>query len=126
MKRLICIALLAAFPLAKATLAGEGTSASATAPAAVQKLTFTNKLVGGKKTWLPAAAKVKAGTKLEITLTNELKDPHGFRVNGLVQAPVVVKGGETQTVMIDAPKAGTYQFDCQLHPAHVGGQIIVE
>jgi plastocyanin len=92
----------------------------------VQKLTFTNQLVGGKKTWLPATATVKAGEKLEITLVNELKDPHGFRAAGLLADAQVVGGGATKTVVVDAPKAGTYKFDCQLHPAHVGGQITVQ
>ena len=90
----------------------------------IQKLTFTNKLVDGKKTWLPADSKLKWQGKIEVTLINELDEPHGFAAAGLLE-PVVVGAKETKTVSADAKK-GDYRFHCQLHPAHVGGTIKVE
>lgn len=109
-------------------------SVSLTAPAlakkaaptpAVQKVTFTNKEVDGKKVWLPAEASLKFQGKVEITLINELKDPHGFSAPGLTKEPIVVLGGETKTVEVDGKK-GEYKFVCQLHPAHVGGTIKID
>lgn len=95
------------------------------ADAKVEKVTFTNKLVGGKKTWVPSETTMPAG-KVEITLVNELADPHGFELDGLLKVPLVVGGKETKTVMVDNAAAGTYKYSCQMHPAHVGGEITVK
>ena len=100
-------------------------SASAQAADPVEKITFTNKLIDGKKTWTPTELTVKGGGKLEITLVNELEEPHGFSIPGLTDA-IVIKGKETTTLTVNAPKSGDYKFLCQLHPAHVGGKIIVD
>ena len=129
MKRFVTVAALAALSLAAPAFAAD--TAPAAAPAAqsataAQKITFTNEVINGKKTWTPGEASVKAGEKLEIVLVNKLADPHGFNAPGLINAPVVVPGNKTETVVVDAPKAGTYKFNCQLHPAHVGGQIKVQ
>lgn len=96
------------------------------AAAPVQKVTFTNKLIDGKKTWIPNDAKVPAGSTLEITLVNTLDDPHGFTAPGLTAEPVVVGGKETKTVTVQATNKGDFKFSCQMHPAHVGGQIEVQ
>ncbi len=98
------------------------------APAAeqVDKITVTNKLVDGKKTWLPADIKLKAGEKVELSLVNTLAEPHGFNAPGMAQ-DVVVNANETKVVSFTAPKeAGTVKYTCHLHPAHVGGNIIVQ
>ena len=96
-------------------------------PSVVQKVTLTNKLVDGKKTWLPADVSVQHGAKVELTLINTLADPHGFTAPGLTSEPIVVQGNETKTVTLTAPgKPGTVKFSCQLHPAHVGGSITVQ
>lgn len=109
-----CLALLFA---AVATFAGT---------AQAETITLTNKIVDGKKTWVPADVKVKAGEKVELTLVNTLPDPHGFNAPGMAK-DVVVNGNETKTVSFTAPKeAGTVKYTCHLHPAHVGGNIIVQ
>jgi plastocyanin len=94
-------------------------------PADAQKVTITNQMVGKAKTWLPAKVEVHAGKPVAITLVNTLKDPHGFFAKGLADA-VVLKGGETKTIVVKDPKAGSYPFVCQLHPKHVGGTIDVK
>ena len=88
-------------------------------------VTFTNKMVDGKKTWTPAEVKVKSGHHVAITLKNELPEPHGFQIAGLVE-PVVVGPKESKTVLAVPTKPGTYKVTCQLHPAHVGATFIVE
>jgi len=95
------------------------------AEAATDIITFTNKLENGKKVWLPATATVKAGDKVEITLVNTLADPHGFEIKELSQK-VVVGPKETKKISFEATKSGTFKFDCQLHPAHIGGELIVK
>lgn len=91
----------------------------------VEKITFVNKLIDGKKVWTPGEQQIKAGTKVEIVLVNELEEPHGFSLPGLAEN-IVVKAKETKTVNITAPKDGEIKFHCQMHPAHVGGVIKVK
>jgi plastocyanin len=37
----------------------------------------------------------------------------------------VVNRGETKTVTFTADRTGVFPTVCQLHPAHVGGQLVV-
>lgn len=99
--------------------------AKPSAPAATSGATFTNKLVDGKKTWLPLTVTLPSGKDSTLTLVNTLTEPHGFEVPGII-SPVVVGSGETKTVVLKAPKAGHYKIKCQLHPAHVAGEITVQ
>ncbi|MEI6398153.1 MAG: cupredoxin domain-containing protein [Pseudomonadota bacterium] len=90
-----------------------------------QQITLTNKIVDGKKTWLPAELKVKVGQPVELFLVNTLPDPHGFNLPGL--APDVVVPGNSKTKVKFTPsKKETIKYTCQLHPAHVGGSVVVE
>lgn len=98
---------------------------SVQASEAVEKITFVNKLIDGKKVWTPAEQQIKPGAKIEIVLVNELDEPHGFSVPGLAEN-IVVKAKETKTVNVTAPKDGELKFHCQLHPAHVGGVIKIK
>lgn len=92
----------------------------------VKKVTITNQIVDGKKTWLPADVALKEGEQVELTLVNPLPDPHGFTAPGMAK-DVIVNGKETKVVTFTAPKeAGTVKFSCQLHPAHVGGNFTVQ
>lgn len=116
---LIAAAVRAETPVAKPAPAP-------TAVEPVEKITLTNKIVDGKKTWLPADVKLKAGEKVELTLVNTLPDPHGFTAPGMAK-DVVVNGNETKVVTFTAPKdKGPVKFSCQLHPAHVGGTFEVQ
>ena len=85
-------------------------------------VTFENKLVDGKKTWLPAVAKVKAGEKIVIKVTNTLAEPHGFEIPGKVTE--VIPANESKMVTLSSIKKGeTLEVKCQLHPAHVGAKL---
>jgi nitrosocyanin len=90
---------------------------------AATKVTFTNKLIDGKKVWVPNTTDIKAGEDLDITLVNPLAEPHGFAMADIIGADVVVNAGETKTVKGKAPKSGEFKFHCQLHPVHVGGAL---
>ncbi len=126
---MLSVAFLSFAALAQAeTTASKPVAPAAAAPAAdVQKVTMTIQLVNGKKVWLPANVDVKAGSQVELTLINTLADPHGFNAPGFTTEPIVVNGNETKTVTVTAPKTpGKVKFSCQLHPAHVGGDITVQ
>ncbi len=126
---LISAAILALF--ANAALASDPTPPPASAPKAavapkLEKLSFTNKMIDGKKVWVPSEGKVAAGTMVEITLVNTLADPHGFTAPGFTTEPVIVGGNETKVITVQAKDKGDYKFSCQMHPAHVGGTITVQ
>jgi plastocyanin len=118
--------VLAASLAGVATLAqAEETKVAAKAP--VESVTFTNKMVDGKKTWTPGEGKVKAGDAVELTLVNTLPEPHGFSIPGMTDE-IVVNANETKIVTVAAGKvkAGSYDIKCQLHPAHVGAKLTVQ
>ena len=70
---------------------------------------------------------VPKGTKVTVKLVNNVpSEParHGFAIPAY-NIQEVVNRGEPKTVEFTADKAGVFPFNCQLHPAHVGGQLIV-
>lgn len=95
------------------------------AVAATMDVTFENKLVNGKKTWLPNDVKVKEGTKLNLTINNTLDEPHGFEIPG-IQPAIVINPHEVKKVTVTVSKKGQYDVRCQMHPAHVGAKLTVE
>lgn len=81
----------------------------------------------GTKVWMPATLVVEKGDKVKIKLINNVtSDPnqHGFAIPEFKVAAVVDRG-EPKTVEFVADKAGIFATSCQLHPAHIGGQLIV-
>src|SRR5205814_9200500 len=76
---------------------------------------------------LPGTLVVKKGTKVTVKLINNVKsepNQHGFAIPGYNVAAIVNRG-EPQTVEFTADKAGVFPIICQLHPAHVGGELVV-
>ena len=97
--------------------------------AAAEPMTFTvvNVEYEGTKMWLPGTLVVHKGTKVTVKLINNVKaDPaqHGFAIPAYGIAAVVNRG-EPQTVEFVADKEGVFPINCQLHPAHVGGELVV-
>ena len=64
------------------------------------------------------------GDEVELTLINKLDDPHGFAIKafGIEQ---VVQPTSQMTVTFTAAQAGAYNYICQIHPPHLGGNILV-
>jgi len=92
------------------------------------QFTVVNIEFEGSKIWVPSTLVVHKGDKVKIKLINNVKsDPnqHGFSIAAFNVAAVVTRG-EPQTVEFTADKAGIFPINCQLHPAHVGGQLVVE
>ena len=89
-----------------------------------KKFTLLNVLLEGTKIWLPSSIIVQQGDEVELTLVNKLDDPHGFEIKafGIEQ---VVQPHSQMTVKFTASKAGVYSYICQIHPPHLGGQILV-
>lgn len=112
-------------PAATASVAPAAAAAVAAATAPGVTLKFHSELKDGKKYWLPATATVKAGQNVEFVVTNTLKEPHGFSIDGMVE-PQVIAAGATQAFKGVAKAKGDHKITCQLHPAHIGASVKVE
>ena len=101
--------------------------AGAAGPAPTMTLSVVNIEYEGSKIWVPSTIVVKKGTKVTLKLINNVpSDPnqHGFAIPDLKIAEIVNRG-EPKTVEFTADKPGVYPIICQLHPAHVGGELVV-
>jgi nitrosocyanin len=82
----------------------------------------------GAKIWLPSVIAVEQGDKVKLTLKNLVPgadNKHGFTIPAYNITEVVTRD-EPKTITFVADKAGVFPFSCQLHPAHIGGSLIVE
>ena len=94
---------------------------------APMNFTVVNVEYEGTKMWTPATLVVKKGTQVKLKLVNNVpSDPnqHGFAIPAYNIAEVVNRG-EPKNVEFKADKAGVFPFNCQLHPAHIGGELVV-
>jgi nitrosocyanin len=116
------LALVALAGVLACTVAGRPVAAGAS-----RSFTVVNVEYEGTKIWLPATLIVKKGEQVRIKLVNDVpSDPnqHGFAIPEFGVAAVVTRG-EPQNVEFVADKTGLFAISCHLHPAHVGGQLLV-
>jgi nitrosocyanin len=106
-------------------------AAAADAPAAAESnektFTLVSVMVDDVKFWLPSTIVVDQGDKVKLVLKNQVPGAdvtHGFSLPAYNITEVVTRG-EPKTVTFTADKAGVFPYICQLHAAHVGGQLIV-
>ncbi len=78
----------------------------------------------GVKIWEPPSLVVNKGDTVKVKLINKLDQEHGYRIADY-KIEKVVPGGQAETVEFTADKAGIFPIDCQLHPPHVAGQLVV-
>jgi len=99
--------------------------------------------IGNLKTWYPPTTaidfKVRAGRPVVIKVTNMSTGEHGFLLTAeetqsaptVLKAQLVLKPGETKSVGIPtsdlfyAATGNILKYRCHLHPAHVGGKLIM-
>lgn len=89
-----------------------------------KEFTLLNVELEGSKIWLPGVLVLKRGEEVKLKLINKHKDPHGFAVDEL-KLQAVVQGASTGEAVVKPTRTGTFRSYCHLHPAHIGGQIIV-
>ena len=90
-------------------------------------ITVVNIEFEGSKVWVPATLVVKKGEKVRLKLINKVKsDPnvHGFAIDDF-GVKVDVYRDKPETVEFKADNAGLFKIWCHLHPAHLGGQLLV-
>jgi nitrosocyanin len=116
MLRLGCVVLIGGLALAGARGAAQAAPTAGT-------FTMVNVLASDAKVWLPSTIVVHSGEQITLILDNKLDEAHGFAIDEY-GIQVVVQPKSTQKVTFTA-KPGVSRFYCQLHPAHIGGQVIV-
>ncbi len=92
---------------------------------AKRSITLVNYETDGVKQWLPGTIIAKKGETVEITLINNVPSgDHGFMIPNF-KVMEVVKKGVKKVVTFKAEKEGLYEMKCHMHPAHVGGQLLI-
>ena len=76
------------------------------------------------KIWEPTSIIAKKGDRVTLRLVNKHADEHGYEIAAF-GVKEVVAGDKTASVSFTADKAGVFPIKCQLHPAHVVGQLVV-
>jgi nitrosocyanin len=104
-----------------------GRAADESAGATVKSFTLVSVMVDDAKIWLPSSIIVEKGDHVKLTLKNMIPgaaNQHGFSIPayGITE---VVTSGTPKTVEFTADKAGVFPYTCQLHPGHIGGQLLV-
>ncbi len=90
-----------------------------------RSITLVNYETDGVKQWLPGTIIAKKGDEIEITLINNVPSGvHGFFIPDF-NVRKEVKKGVKEVVTFKADKEGLFNMKCHLHPAHVGGQLLV-
>jgi nitrosocyanin len=134
LKTMAAIAVVAAcmFSGANRIAMAQGAAPAAPAPAmeepGTKSFTLVSVEVDDTKFWLPSVIAVEQGDKVKLTLKNQVpgaSNQHGFTIPAYNITEVVTRG-EPKIVTFVADKPGVFQYSCQLHPAHIGGSLIVE
>jgi len=92
-----------------------------------REVTLVNIEFEGAKIWVPGPVVVKQGDNVRIRAINNVKSEppvHGIAIDAYgIQALVNV--GKPEIIEFKADKAGIFPIFCQLHPPHVGTQLVV-
>jgi plastocyanin len=92
-----------------------------------QTFTIVAEQIGKSKFWIPSNIMVNQGDKVTFVLKNEIEgaeNTHGFAMPGYEIKEVITRG-VPKKVTFTADKAGIFHYYCQLHPAHIGGELLV-
>jgi heme/copper-type cytochrome/quinol oxidase subunit 2 len=114
--RMLVLALAGVLGLGASALAGE------------VKLTIVNVEYQGTKIWLPATIVARKGDTVKLKLVNNVPgEPvqHGFAIPDYKIAETVDRGTPKEVSFV-ADRAGVFPTICQLHPAHIGGQLVIQ
>ncbi|MDO8431297.1 MAG: cupredoxin domain-containing protein [Candidatus Binatus sp.] len=134
LKKMALLASVGIFMLAGAvrTIAADAPPAAGATTATMEEpgtkaFTIVSVEANDVKFWLPSTITVDQGDKVKLTLKNQVpgsSNQHGFTIPGYNITEVVARG-TPKTITFVADKTGVFPYSCQLHPAHVGGQFVV-
>ena len=93
---------------------------------AVRQFSIVNLEYKGTKVWVPGTLIAKQGETVKIKLVNNTPSgKHGFSIDAFGIKSEVANDGKPVNLEFKADKAGLYTIYCHLHPAHIGGQLLV-
>lgn len=93
---------------------------------AVRNFSVANIEYKGSKMWIPGTLIAKKGETVKIKLVNNTPSgKHGFSIDAVGVKVEVAGDGQPTLVEFKAAEAGLFPIYCQLHPAHIGGQLLV-
>jgi nitrosocyanin len=93
---------------------------------AVRNFSIANIEYKGTKVWVPGTLIAKKGEAVKIKLVNNTPSgKHGFAIDAFGVKVEVAGDGQPALVEFKAGQAGLFPIYCQLHPAHIGGQLLV-
>jgi nitrosocyanin len=126
---LLCLALAAPLGADEHQHMAQTPAAPAAQPeSGVRELTAVNIEFKGTKVWVPSTFIVKKGEKVRLTLINNAPSGvHGWACDEF-NIKVAVNNDEKdnkKTVEFTPTKTGLFRTYCHLHPAHIGGEILV-
>lgn len=78
----------------------------------------------GVKVWVPESIFAKKGDTVKLKLINKLDAEHGYQIAAF-GVNKVVPAESSESVSFKADKEGIFPIQCQLHPPHVAGQLVV-
>jgi plastocyanin len=114
---------------APAAAPSTSTAGSSEAAPGEKKFTLVAEQIGDTKFWFPSTIVAEPGDKVTLSLKNEVPGSattHGFELPSFHISEIVTRGDKPKVVHFTVDKAGIYPYYCQLHPGHVGGQLLVE
>jgi nitrosocyanin len=114
---------------APAAAASTTTAGSSEVAPGEKKFTLVSEQIGETKFWFPNTIVVEQGDKVTLNLKNEVPGTavtHGFELPAFKISEIVTRGEKAKVVHFTADQPGIYPYYCQLHGAHVGGQLVVE
>ncbi len=106
---------------------GPGRTAEPSTASSVKSFTLVSVMIDETKFWLPSSIMVEQGEHVKLTLKNMVPgagNQHGFSLPGYGISEIVT-AGTPKTVEFTADKPGIFPYNCQLHPGHIGGQLLV-
>ena len=89
-------------------------------------------VVGKDNTFEPANVSVKANQETVLTFDNKGAAVHNWHVltvkgmDGREITTSLIAGGKTETIKFTVDKPGTYDVQCDVHPADMRGKLTVE
>ena len=101
--------------------------ASTLCSAEERSFTVANIEYQGTKAFIPSTIVVNQGDRVKVKVLNNVPgDPnqHGFAIPDFKIEKVVTRG-EAQEIEFTADREGLFPIKCHLHPAHLGGQLLV-
>ncbi|MBI2071069.1 MAG: cupredoxin domain-containing protein [Elusimicrobia bacterium] len=123
--RIVLAGILIVAALSAGLLVSKSDAQEKETQARVIKQSIVNIEFQGTKVWVPSYLVVPKGAKVELKLINDTKSGvHGFTIPDF-NVKTEVAPGKPKELSFIADRTGIFPINCHMHPAHIGGQLVV-